>query len=177
MNDFESRFNLRTNFLEYGSFCIKINEYLGHKDQPMTNPIEPQNSYLNVILNMDKKGVSNIYRVMLGKNHNILENLSQKWREKTELELTSFLLSKSFRFIPKIDVIYLRYIQFRTLHRRFFTTNVLCKIGIKDTNICNICNIESDSNEHMLLYCEKTDTLWKQTENWLKTIGLIDYNL
>ena len=125
MKDFESMFCIKTNFLEYGSFCIKIKEYLGHKDQPMTNPIEPQNSYLNVIINMDKKGVSNIYRVMLGKNHNILENLSQKWREKTELDLTSFMLSKSFRFIPKIDDIYLRYIQFRTLHRRFFTTNYL----------------------------------------------------
>ena len=126
---------------------------------------------------MDKKGVSNIYRVMLGKNHNILDGLSQKWREKADLELTSFLLRKSFRFIPKIDDIYLRYIQYRTLHRRFYTSNVLCKIGIKDTDICNICKTEVDSNEHMLLFCEESNSLWKNTENWLRNIGLVDYDL
>ena len=32
MFDFELRFDLKTNFLEYGAFCIKIKEYLGHKD-------------------------------------------------------------------------------------------------------------------------------------------------
>ena len=176
MSDFEWRFNLKTNILEYGAFCIKIKEYLGHKNQPMLSPIDPQNSYINILLNMDTKGVSNIYRVMLGKNHNILDEISQKWREKANLELTSFLLSKSFRFIPKINDIYLRYIQYRTLHRRFYTTNVLCKIGIKDTDICNICKTEVDSNEHMLLFCKGSDLLWKNTENWIRNIGLIDYD-
>ena len=142
MSEFEKKFNLKTNFLEYGSFCIKIKEYLGLKDQPMLSPIDPQNSYINILLNMDTKGVSNIYWVMLGKSNNILDEISQKWREKANLELASFLLSKSFRFIPKIDDIYLRYIQYRTLHRRFYTNNVLCKIGIKDTEICNICKTE-----------------------------------
>ena len=177
MSNFELRFNLKTTFLEYGAFCIKIKGYLGHKDQPMLSPIDPQNPYINIILNMDKKGVSNIYRVMLGKNHNILDQISQKWREKADLELTSFLLSKSFRFITKIDDIYLRYIQYRTLHRRFYTTNVLCKICIKDTDICNICKTEVDSNEHMLLFCKGSDSLWKSTENWSRNIGLIDYDL
>ena len=143
----------------------------------MLNPIDPQNFYLNILLNMDKKGVSNIYGVMLGKNHNILDELSQKWREKADLELTSFLLCKAFRFISKIDDIYLRYIQYRTLHRRFYTTNVLCQSGIKDTNICNVCKTEVDSNEHMLLFCEGSDLLWKNTENYLRNIGLVDYDL
>ena len=114
---------------------------------------------------------------MLGKNNNILDEISLKWREKANLELTSFLLSKSFRFIPKIDDIYLRYIHYRTLHRRFYTTNVLCKIGIKDTNICNICKTEVDSNEHMLLFCKGSDSLWKNAENWIRNIGLMDYDL
>ena len=89
MSDFESGYDLKTNFLEYGAFCIRIKEYLGHKDQPMLNPIDPQNSYINILINMDKKGVSNIYRVMLGKNHNILDGLSQKWREKANLSDSS----------------------------------------------------------------------------------------
>ena len=90
MSEFEKKIDLKTIFLEYGAFCIKIKEYLGHKDQPMLSPIDPQNSYMNILLNMDTKGVSNIYRVMLGKNNNILDEISQKWREKQILNSQVF---------------------------------------------------------------------------------------
>ena len=131
----------------------------------------------NTQLRTNKSGVSNIYRVMLGKNNNILDEISEKWKEKADLDLTTFLLSKSFRFISKIDDIYLRYIQYRTLHRRFYTNNVLCKIGIKDTEQCNLCKNERDSNEHMLIYCNISNLLWKDTEKWIRNIGLEEYDL
>ena len=67
------------------------------------SPSDPQNSYFNILLDMDKKGVSNIYRVMLGKKDNILDEISNKWKEKAGLDLTTFLLSKSFGFLFKID--------------------------------------------------------------------------
>ena len=38
-----------------------IKDYLGHKDLPMHNPIEPVDSYLNVVLSLDKKKVSLIF--------------------------------------------------------------------------------------------------------------------
>ena len=85
MIEFEERFDLKTNFLEYGSFCIKIKEYLGYKDQPMQSPSDPQNSYINILSNMDKNGVSNIYRVMLGKNNSILDEISKKNGTKKQI--------------------------------------------------------------------------------------------
>ena len=76
-----------------------IKDYLGHKDLPMHNAIEPVDSYLNVVLSLDKikKGESTIYRIMLGKNNNILVETSDKWNEKMNLSLLSFSIGRSFK--------------------------------------------------------------------------------
>ena len=99
----------------------------------------------------------------------------KRWNEKADLDLAPFLLSKSFRFISRIDYIYLRYIQYRTLHRRFYTYNILCKIGIKDTEQCNLCKNGRDSSDHMLINCNISKLLWKNTEKWIRNIGLEEY--
>ena len=143
----------------------------------MYNPITPVNSYLNILLNVDQKGVSNIYRIMLGKNRDILDKTSEKWNEKADLDLNSFLMGKSSKHISNIDDIYFRYIQFRTIHRRFYTNNILCRIGIKDTEQCNLCKRENDSNEHMLIYWEISSQLWNDTERWIRNIGIDEYDL
>ena len=125
LQDFEKKYSLKTNFLEYGSFCMVIKEYLGLIDLPLYSPFDPVDSYLNILLSLDKKGVSNIYKIMLGKNRNILAEKSDKWNEKVNLALSSFTIGRSFKKISLIDDIYLRYIQFRTLHQRFYTNNIL----------------------------------------------------
>ena len=147
-DEFENKYNIATNFLEYGAVTTKIREFLRNKELPLQGLSLPCNSYVNIVISMDRKGVSNIYKMMLGRDKQIIENAVTKWKEKTELEISSFSMSKSFISNSKIDE-YLRYIQFRTLHRRFFTNNILLKMGIKDSSICNLCNREEDSNEHI----------------------------
>ena len=65
-------------------------------------------------------------------NNHILETASQKWSSIVEMDLDSFELSQSFH---KHHIIYkdtyLKYIQFRTLHHRFFTNEKLFKMGIE----------------------------------------------
>ena len=70
------------------------------------------------------------------------------------LRISFFTIGRPFKKISQIDGIYLRYIQFRTLHRRFYTNNILHKIGINDSETCGLCNREKDSNEHMLMLCD-----------------------
>ena len=171
------QFEDKTNFLEYGSFCIVIREYLGHKDLPFYNPIDPADSYLNILLSLDQKGVANIYKIMLGKNRNILTETSDKWNEKINLNITTFTVGRSFNKISIIDDIYLRYIQFRTLHRTFYTNNILHKIGIKDSEICSLCNRENDSNEHMLILCDVSNALWSSGESRIRGIGIDEYSI
>ena len=112
---------------------------------------------------------------MLGKNRNILTETSDKW--KMNLNITTFTVGRSFNKISIIDDIYLRYIQFRTLHRRFYTNNILHKIGIKDSEICGLCNRENDSNEHMLILCGASNALWSSVESWIRDIGIDEYSI
>ena len=166
----ENKYDIATNFLEYGAVTTKIREFLRNKELPLQGLSLPCNSYVNIVISMDRKGVSNIYKMMLGRDKQIIENAVTKWKEKTELEISSFSMSKSFISNSKIDDIYLRYIQFRTLHRIFFTNNILLKMGIKDSSICNLCNREEDSNEHMFINCQISTRLWIRVESWINEI-------
>ena len=78
---------------------------------------------------------------------------------------------------PIVDDIYLRYIQFRTLHYRYFTNDFLETTGIKDNNVCSMCKSEKDSNFHMLIDCPKTINLWLEAEIWIRTLGMERYCL
>ena len=71
--------------------------------------------------------------MMIERHVGISDNSSKNWKEKTEVGMDAFSMGKSFSRITKIGDIYLRYIQFRTLHRRFYMNNILCKFSIKDT--------------------------------------------
>ena len=50
-------------------------------------------------------------------------------------------------------------------------------MDIKDNPNCNMCNTVSDSNSHMLIYCEKSRKLWSDVERWINQQGVQDYIL
>ena len=173
--EFETKFNLQTNFLEYGAVLMKIKAFLQMRETPLYSHSAPNNCLLNVILQKDTKGVSTIYKLLLGKNTSIVENACFKWNEKLGNVTESFDFKKSFTKLNMFDDIYLRYIQFRTLHRRFFTNNILFKMRIKNSPLCTFCNESDDSNEHMLIECGKVKTLWMEVENWIAEVGVVGY--
>ena len=76
----------------------------------------------------------------------------------------------------QIDYTYLRYTQFRTLHYRYFTNDVL-SVNVKSDNTCSICSIDQDSNYHMLLDCRYIRQLWSEVEEWIKEISHNEYIL
>ena len=153
---FQNTFQVKTNFLEYGKVCILLKNFLIFEDFPeMKSPL-PSNSYLNIVVHMDRKGVSNLYKTLQGRSYDIFEEACEKWNTKANLSLTPDEMSKSFkRHSTLIDDSYAKYIQFRTLHQRFFTNDRLLKIGIKGNDMCNMCQTDSDSNTHVLLHCQK----------------------
>ena len=78
LKHFEEKYDLKIIFLEYVALCRVIKDYLSQKDLPMHNTTDPVYSYLNVVLSLDRKGVSNIYKIMLGNHSNILVETSDK---------------------------------------------------------------------------------------------------
>ena len=45
----------------------------------------------------------------------------------------------------------------------------------KSSIICDFCKDETDSNEHMFLNCVIIRQLWREVENWISQIGVVDY--
>ena len=137
--------------------------------------MQPCNSYLNVLLSKDRKCVSFTYKQLMGKHEGIIVNACEKWSEKITSRIEIFSMRKSFIKINLVDDIYLRYIQFRTLHRRFLTNNLFYKMKMKPSPLCEMCNTDEDSNEHMLIKCTISQRLWREVEGWLSEIGLANY--
>ena len=111
-------------------------------------------------------------------NETVLNTIVNKWSEKSELEMESICVSRSFiKHHTVYKDTYLKYIQFCTLHHRFFTNEKLFLIGIKPTNICGMCNMAEDTIEHMFLKCIHSRKLWSDVRDWIIQLGMIDYNL
>ena len=85
---FQNNFQVKTNFLEYGKVCILLKNYLRYKEFPDTKSPLPSNIYLNIIVHMDQKGVSNLYKTLQGRHYNIVEEAYEKWNTKANLSLT-----------------------------------------------------------------------------------------
>ena len=119
-------------------------------------------------------GVTTLQR----REHTSGDSAALKWSAIIDLDLDSFDLSRSFQkhYIIYKDT-YLKYIQFRTLHHRFFTNERLFKMGIKKSNLCGFFNDHVDSIEHMFLQCEISLELWGSIEDWIRDLSMEKYNL
>ena len=178
LEEFQEKYGISSNFLEYGGFTLTLKLFLDVREKPSFNVTRPANCLLNSILCRDLKGVSRLYKSLLGKRNDITTNICQKWYDKANTILSTYEVRNSFILTNRlIDDIYLKYIHFRTLHYRFFTNDVLVKCKILSDDTCSICKLEKDSNYHMLIDCVKVRELWTEVERWIQTLGMVDYHL
>ena len=178
IEDFQHTYNIETIFLEYGGFIMTLKYYLDNTNTPNVLPVRPVKYLINNILSCDSKGVSNLYKSMYPSDKTIVINMCQKWQERDKLIFSIQDVGRSFPVTHStVDDIYLRYVQFRTLHYRFFTNDILEKLKLKDSNFCSMCKTEKDSNIHMLIECPCTHSLWLEVEKWIRTLGMDNYCL
>ena len=50
-------------------------------------------------------------------------------------------------------------------------------MGIKKNDICSMCQVDSNSNPHMLIHCQKSKRIWLDVERWIIHLGVKDYVL
>ena len=60
----------------------------------MYGPLSPCNSFLNSILSLDDKGVSNIYNLMIGRHKDISDKAVKNLTDKIEIEICCFSMSR-----------------------------------------------------------------------------------
>ena len=151
---FENYYSVKTNFLEYGRVKNGLKDFLMDKEMPVYDELNPQNNIIDMIISQDRKGLLNLYRAIHGKSSDIPYNICSKWDLKAPLSLNTTAVRKSFiQTYFLFDDVYLKYIQFCTLHYRFFTNDMLKKCNIKQSDVCDFCKEESDSNLHILINC------------------------
>ena len=111
------------------------------KEIPLYAVSAPRDSSLNVLLNTSAKGCSKLYSRMKDSFSHVSENIVEKWKDSTAIEIETISVGRSFmKHHQKYKDTYLKYIQFRTLHHRFYTNEKLFKVGIKTTNVwCFFC--------------------------------------
>ena len=56
--------------------------------------------------------------------------------------------------------------QFKIIHNILPTQSSLFRAGIKDRDICPLCNSKSQSFSHMLFTCHTSSTFWNQFRHW-----------
>ena len=178
--EFEMTYTVNINFIDYHHMKVTITDYLFWKETIDFLEPQPKNSALNVLLNMDKKGCAKLYKLLKGSNSHILDNIVSTWNKNTVRNICNHDLSTSFNLHQAhYKDTYLKYIQFRTLHKRFYTiaNEKLYKMGIKASALCSFCNTKDDSVEHMLIECNIIKELWSEVRNWIIEIGVPGYYL
>ena len=178
MEKFKEKYRVKTNFLEYNIISIKIRKSLEWREIPLYNEPYPRNSVLNVLLNLSVKGYSRLYTKMKESFDHVLYNICDRWRETRGTDWGTICFSRSFtRHDLYTKDTYLKYIQFRTLHKRFYTSEKLFKIGTKNSDVCGMCHKEVDSVEYMILYCDCTNNLGNSIESLIKDLGMPEYHI
>ena len=92
----------------------------------------------------------------------VLYNIIDKWKENIDIELNTNCIRRAIlnQHLKYKDT-YLKYFQFCTLEKRFYTYETL---DIKVSAYCGLCRHEVDLVEHMWLYCEHTNDFWNKLE-------------
>ncbi len=192
LDNFISKYSIRTNFLEYGAVilnCIKKACHTLTKDkmESMQRPFRPFNFE---ILMLDNKGSRRMYDLLISSGivkmkfvekwasyHNIIFD-SKKWSIVFTLPFKSTLDTK------------LRWFQFRLTHRILGVNSFLAKIGKIDSNICTFCEDSEETIFHIFCECPIVLTFWGKIVQWIKQklnitlvidkemqlFGILDYN-
>ena len=135
--EFQHKFNMPSNFLQYYGFCNAIRS--GFNKNVIPKVMEPTciiPEVLQLILKM-KKGCSHIYRVFL--NNNIKECKSLiKWKREFDLEESKWYFYYLSPFQSTVDI-NMRWFQFKILNRILYKRDILLKLNLVTDNVCTYC--------------------------------------
>ena len=73
------------------------------------------------------------------------------------------LLKLTYSLTP---IVKLKDFQYRLLIAKIFTNDTLAKWKIVNSEICNLCKKERQTNVHLLVYCEHSARIWETLQMW-----------
>ena len=139
-NDFQIKYHIRTNFIQYYGLRESIKVSLV-KSEPLYSIDQPLRPDIVSLICRFKKGCSHIYTALLTECNCEQKSLI-KWRQDFEIEDTKWrkYCLVAFKCSSEID---LRWFQYKLLNRFLYTNDILYKMKIIDNVKCSFRSVES----------------------------------
>ena len=133
------------------------------------NKVQSILPYILKVIQLSGKGCQTIYTIIQTKSDNIILTLKEKWEQMLNDDISEDDTQNAFKITQKFPkCVYNRYVQFKILHNRLNTRQLLHKMKILNTNECIYCKEQIDTTVHVLLECPETANLWRHAELWLR---------
>ena len=159
---------LNIHFLDYFKLKRKLRS-LVHNKEHQGKGMGPFLPRLLIETGLSIKGCSNIYNKLMIHNGNILKGVKEKWEIILNEEINYKIIETAFKEIPNLkENAYQKYLQFKLLHTRTATNDILNKMEIIELNKCLLCETVKDDIKHAFLECSKVEKLWQDIEKWIK---------
>ena len=116
------------------------------------------------------KGCAKTYNPLMNFDYHIITEVQRKWEDALLEDIPFQVVNKSFKNIRCMkEGSYMKYIQFKMLHRRIVTNKKLNDMGISDSSKCPYCDEPEETIEHAFITCRSVSKFWKEVEQWLQT--------
>jgi len=175
---FRNKFNVRTNFLEYGGLVRAIKRSFSDiMDNPGANLLRPYRPFHYRMLLKDLKGSRRIYDILVSS-----KVITRKYVVKWELKLGKVYTHHTWSIIfnsPFISTTCTKYrwFQFRLIHRILGTNSFLLKIGKTNSGMCSFCYNAEETLIHLFCDCNISLNFWIDFQKWLKERVKVDITL
>ena len=164
--EFQRRFDIQTNFLQYYGLCNAIRS--GFKmtthvaPSKALEPIIPEAVHLVVKTNV---GCSHIYQSLLKNKVKECKALT-KW--KSFLDFQDVLLGSycQIPFQSTIDI-NMRWFQIKILNRILYMKDSLLRFGVVADKKCTFCSNNDETIIHVFCFCNYSNEVWSKLEFWI----------
>ena len=97
------------------------------------------------------KECRSIYNTLIETGGKIIKELQSKWSAALNYEIEHHIIENAFKALWKMTSdSFLMNIQYKILHNRVATNDILLKMGIKTKEVCNSCNEQKEININAL---------------------------
>ena len=155
------RRNVKCYFLEYESIKHKIQ--IIHTFRHKVRVVGPILPIMLDKINLSVKGCNQIYRIIQKNSEQVINEVKEKWENILNDNISTEDIKSAFKISQKLPIcVFNRYTQFKILHNRLNTKQLLFKMKISDSEDC------PDTTLHALINCPISAQLWRCVELWLR---------
>ena len=160
LGEFLKRYPIKTNFLEYYGLitAAKLLLLRAIDTGSISLMCKPLNSFTNVILNNGNFECRFVNTLLLHSPRRPCKSYL-KWTNSFNISSTKWTMYCMIPFNASKDV-YIRWFQYRLMHRIIPTNYYLNKIGIIPSSMCTFCLIHTETIQHLFFYCDFVQRIW-----------------